>query len=290
MKKITAALLIAITTMGMISCNSGKSGDSYVLKMRLNKGDKFGQDMKMDMDMNITAMGMTKDMKMGMNIGADFEVLDSTAAGKDLKITYTKSEMKMNMGGDPSTSAITDSIMNESGKMLVGKSVVFTVADNKITDVKGMDQMVSADSLNPATRQAMSKMFSKDNLNSMFGMMFSIYPNKPVKEGDTWTADNTVDMNGMKMNIKANYKLIKVTNGIAEIAVDGTVDSKGSMEQSGMNIDMDMKGTQKGTMNLKVADGYLKDGKYTMDIDATMNMMGQKMPMKMKAAYTMTGK
>ncbi|MEI9809673.1 MAG: hypothetical protein WDO16_18420 [Bacteroidota bacterium] len=29
----------------------------------------------------------------------------------------------------------------------------------------------------------MKKMFSKDQLNSMFGIMFQVYPDKPVKVG-----------------------------------------------------------------------------------------------------------
>ncbi len=61
------------------------------------------------------------------------------------------------------------------------------------------------------------------------------------------------------------------------------------MEQGGMKIDMDMRGEQKGKINVGLADGYLKDSQITMDLNADMNIMGQKVPMTMKASYLIKG-
>ena len=290
MKKITAAaLLAAITIFSFTGCNSnGKSADGYVLKMRMNKGDKFSQDYNMDMDMSINMAGMSKDVKMKVAADIDFNVLDSSTAGKQMKITYTKMSMSMDMGM-PSVTAMTDSMMKKTSDGIVGKSVILTLAGNKVTDVQGMDSIIAAQQSDSLTRQTMEKMFSKDNFNNMFGMMFSLYPDHPVKEGDTWTGENKMDMNGVNMNVKTKYTLIRVKDGIAEVGVDGTIDSKGTMVQKGMSMDMDMTGTQKGKMNVKLADGYLQSGNYDMDIDASMSMMGQKIPMKMKASYTLKG-
>ena len=281
------ALLFAAAAFFMGSCNSHGGGDGYMLKMRLNKGDKFSQAMTMDMDMNMTVMGMQKNVKMKMDVGTDFEVLDSNAAGKQLKITYNNMAMHMDMG--MGNNAMMDSLMNKSTGAIVGKSVVVTFAGNKVTDVKGFEEVMAANTSDSATRQMMTKMFSKDNFNSMFGMMFGLYPNKPVNEGDSWTTVNSMDISGMNMGVNTKYTLLSVKDDIAQLAVDGTVDSKGTMKQGAVNMDMDMKGTQKGKLNVKVSSGYLQAGNYDMDITADMNVMGQKMPMKMKATYTLKG-
>ena len=281
------ALLFAAAAFLMLSCNSHGGSDGYTLKMRLNKGDKFSQAMTMDMDMNMTVMGMQKDVKMKMDVGTDFEVLDSTAAGKDLKITYNK--MVMHMDAGMGNNAMMDSLMNKSTGAVVGKSVVVTFAGNKVTDVKGFDELMAGNTSDSTTRKMMEKMFSKDNFNSMFGMMFGLYPNKPVKEGESWSTVNNMDISGMNMGVNTKYTLLGVKDNIAEIGVDGTVDSKGTMKQGAVNMDMDMKGTQKGKLNVKLSDGYLQTGTYDMDITADMNVMGQKMPMKMKATYTLKG-
>lgn len=280
-KLLTALCLVVMTGLVITSCNSKGGGDAYTLKMRLNKGDKFAQNMQMDMTTSVTMAGMSKDVKMKMNVGADFEVMDSAATGKQLKITYTDMQMKMDMGM-PSAGDMMDSIMNEQRKAIVGKSIVVTIAGNKITDVSGMENIMN-DSVNPNVKAAMDKVFSKDQLNSMFGMMLNLYPEKPVKVGDTWNAENTMDLSGMKMTVKNTYKLLGVKDGVAEIGVDGTIDTQGTMAQGGMEMKMDMKGTQKGSMNAGVADGYIKNGQYDMDVTANMDVMGQKVPMKLKA-------
>jgi len=56
-----------------------------------------------------------------------------------------------------------------------------------------------------------------------------------------------------------------------------------------MKIQMDMKGGQKGNMVVNMADGYLKTSSYKMDLDADMNMMGQKLSMTMNADYGVSG-
>lgn len=286
MKKIIPALILAFVSLCFVSCNSGKSSDSYLLKMRLAKGDKFSQNIVTDMNMNLTGMGMTKDMKMKMEIGTDFKVLDSSTAGKDLQMTYTKMNMTMDMG-NPATKAMTDSVMKKNSSEIIGKSVTITLANNKVTDVKGFDKLNDSTS---ASGQMAAKMFTKESVNSMFGMMFSIYPNKSVKIGDTWKAENQVDVNGISTTVLSTYKLLDVKDAIAEISVDGTIQSTAKMTGTGQNIDMTMSGDQKGKMYVTVSTGYLDHGQLNMNITAMMEMMGQKMPMKIKATYSLSGK
>jgi hypothetical protein len=52
---------------------------------------------------------------------------------------------------------------------------------------------------------------------------------------------------------------------------------------------MDMDGDQNGQMNIGLKDGYLLDSDYKMDLKANMNVMGQKVPMTIKAKYMMKG-
>ncbi len=43
-------------------------------------------------------------------------------------------------------------------------------------------------------------------------------------------------------------------------------------------------------MFVKLSDGYLKNANYNMDIDANINVMQQKILIKLKAVYTITGR
>ena len=120
--------------------------------------------------------------------------------------------------------------------------------------------------------------------------MFSMYPDKPVRVGETWTAKTKVNVANIDMKVNIKYTLVGVKNGMADIDVDGIIDGKGQMAQAGNAIDIAMSGNQKGMITIKMDDGYLQNGSYKMNIKADMEMMGQKIPMTMKADYTLSNK
>jgi hypothetical protein len=291
MKRILLALVTCILVLSFFTaCNSGGSGEAYTIKMRLKPGDTFTHDIQMNMSTGMTMMGQTMDMKMKMDMGSKFEVMNGDTAGKELKMTYTKAHMSMDMGMKGID--MPDSLLNKANNNIIGKSITIKLSpNNEITEVNGLNEMFTSDStMDPATKEMIEKMFSKDQLNNLYGMMFSMYPSKPVRVGDTWDAETKVNVANIDMKIKIKYKLVAVKNGLADIDVDGVINGKGNMNQKGVSMDMDMKGSQKGTLTVKLEDGYLQSGNYKMDVKADMQVMGQKIPMTIKGDYVLTGK
>jgi hypothetical protein len=197
----------------------------------------------------------------------------------------------MDMGNKMQSAINTDSIMDASVQKVVGKSVVLELSPaNEITAVKGFDSLMQNNAADEASRQMIEKMFSKDQMSNLFGLMFSMYPNKPVKIGETWNAKTKANIASIDMMINIKYTLVGVKNGLADIDVDGIIDGKGEMKQQGMAISIAMSGSQKGMLTIKMDDGYLQNGSYKMDIKAGMEMMGQKIPMTIKADYFLNNK
>ena len=283
---------IFISIVLFAACNSGLSGEAHTIKMRLNKGDTFNHTIKMNMLMNTAVMGQSVNMNMKMESANSFEVMNADSLNKELKMTYNNLHMSMDMGKLNQAAVNTDSIMNSSTKGVIGKSVVFMLSkDNEIISTSGFDSLMTNESQSEASRQMIKKMFSKEQLNNLFGMMFSMYPGKPVKVGESWTSKTVVNIADIDMKVNVKYTLIGVKNGLADIDVDGVIDGKGEMNKSsGVPLEIAMSGTQKGTMTIKMTDGYLQNGAYKMDIKADMVVMGQKIPMTMKADYTLNGK
>lgn len=277
---------ILLSFLFLVACKSGPSGEAYTLKMRLASGDNFKQEVKTDMEMNMAGFAM----KMKMDAETNFDVLQSDTMGKQLKLTYTKMNMTMDMG-EMNRAVNSDSMVNESVKKIIGKSVVLTLSpENEITNVLGYDSLMNSDEFNPVTKQLFEKTFSKEQLNSMFGMVFSMYPPKPVRIGETWTAMSKFNIVNIDMGMKFKYKLLNVKDGVAEVSVDGKFDGDGNMKQAGIDAGMNMKGTQTGRMLIKQNDGYLKAGTYTVNISGDVNVMGQKLPINMKGNSELTGK
>lgn len=238
--------------------------------------------------MNMAALGM--DMKTNMDVATSLKVTGSGASGKELKMTYDNMHMSMDMG-KLNQGVNMDSILNRSYSHMLGKSVLFTLSPaNEITEVKGFDSILINKDESPATKQMLEKMFSKEQMNSLFGMMFSMYPAKPVHVGESWVSATTVTVSNIEMKVNITYKLMGVKNGIADIDVDGKIDGKGKMEQGGANIEMTMNGSQKGMITIKLEDGNLESGNYKMTVKTEMEMMGQKVPMNLTAEYFLNGK
>ncbi|MEI9809672.1 MAG: hypothetical protein WDO16_18415 [Bacteroidota bacterium] len=119
---------ICMAAVLLSSCKQkGGSGEAYTLKMRLSKGDKFGQEMDMDMKMQFEMMGQNMSMNMNMLSGTAFEVTGAAAEAKELTLTYTKMNMSMEMkGADGKTQKMGD---QNAGEKIIGKKVVMKIND-----------------------------------------------------------------------------------------------------------------------------------------------------------------
>ncbi len=180
--------------------------------------------------------------------------------------------------------------MKKQSAMIVGKSMLITLdKTNKVIDVQGMDSLTST-GMPEESKKMIEKMFSKEQVNSMWGMMFSMYPDKAVAVGDKWNRNITIDVAGLEMEIKYTYTLTDVKDNVAFLKVDGVIDSKGKMKNLPVEIEAIMKGKQSGTLSIGVDNGYIKNADYTMDLNAEMELMGKKMPMKMTGVYKLKGK
>lgn len=291
MKKILFSLSVLLSIVCLSACNSGGSaggsGESYTIKMRLNEGDQFNNNVIMDMDMTASIVNM----KMKMAFDTRFDVLKPTDSGKVVKLTYTKAEAHMDMGNLGQMGNSTDSILKSTYDRIVGKSIEMVLApDNRITSVRGFDSLVTSIGDDEMSRETIQKMFSQEQLNSNFGMYFNLYPQKPVKIGESWTSETKMNVANIDMSVKVKYTLVSVKNGLAEIDVNGEIGGDGNMSKSGMSMSMKMSGSQKGSMTVNLADGYLQKGGYKMDIKADMETMGQKIPMTISADYRVSGK
>lgn len=101
-------------------------------------------------------------------------------------------------------------------------------------------------------------------------------PAKAVKPGDTWT-----DSSGTVATLKTVtvYTLKSLTADGAQVSFTGTLSKSGTIEQNGMEIQMDMTGTTKGDAVYDAASGLLKNTTTSSDIKGSLGIMGQNAPL-----------
>lgn len=298
-------IAIAAAALLLVSCGGKKdnkpgtpsgagSGEAVNLKLNVKPGDNFDQKMVMNMNMHTEATGQKVDMKMGFDAAMNFAVMAAdTTGGAKLKMTYTSADGSMDMGaaGGAMGDKIND-LMSKAMKAMTGESLVMNIdKSGKPSDPLNYEEFKERlikkfDSLGlpSGSGEKMTESLGKKNLANNMQMMFNIYPDKPVKPGDSWTTETIQDMNNISMKIKNEYTLDKVEGGTAYITVKGTAASDGVETEGGGKL-MDMKINQSGDMEMNVGMGTIKKMKMKMEMEATVEAMGTKMPMKMDAKF-----
>jgi hypothetical protein len=112
-------------------------------------------------------------------------------------------------------------------------------------------------------------------------------PTKSVKPGDTWT-----DSIGSAATVKSvtTYTLKGITPEGVQVSFTGTVAKSGTIEQNGMEIQMDIAGTVKGEATYETNTGLLVKNSSVTDITGTMTVMGQNAPIAMNMKATTVAK
>jgi hypothetical protein len=138
--------------------------------------------------------------------------------------------------------------------------------------------------------KSMEQFYDKGQLQGMLGTMFAVYTNEPVQTGSSWTKETSTVLNDVKTKMKTKYTLVAVKDGMAEIKMEGEMTGAGVTSESGAKAEVEMDGKQTGTMSLQLDNGHVKSSETKMEMEGKVKTAGFKIPMKMKAVYTIIGK
>ncbi len=272
----------------------------YVLKQNYPVGKKY--DYSLISNQNISQKIGATSVKIIQDIGTDYTFLvDSQLNGdKNIRATYNRIYMKSVAGGNSMAfdSDIPDSTKNNPFSGVKGATFNMVFAPNgEIKAVKGIDQMISkmAEGMTNDTSQikqiktSLAQQFNVDMIKQTMESSFKIYPNQPVKIGDSWTVDTKTHIS-MPIETTTKYTLKEVKDGIATLNVNGTLLSSGSFETMGNKIETDLKGTNAGDIQLEIETGLVMNSHLRIDMFGTMKSMGQHIDFEMAGINKIIGK
>lgn len=200
------------------------SNESVQLKFNMPKGKTYDFNMVYDMKQEVNA----REMNNHMRFNYDMQVVDEKEKVKTIKTTYKRIDMVMAMGenkmdfsSEKGTSASFDPMQIVSKMLSVIKGKSFTMkVDEKgdISEVDGFEEigqtMVKEMNLPEASKAQMleqfKSQFNDEAVKEMFATAFNIYPDKPVKVGDTW--QRTIKGRDGK-SVVTSYTVQEIKNG-----------------------------------------------------------------------------
>lgn len=283
--KTSAAAMLAAAAL-FTSCKSGDgkgntaaNGGAVELKFNLPEGSKYLYSTDIKQQTSTMGQSMTNNMLMEFT----YDVKAAENNNKQLAVTYTRMKMDMNgmgqtMSYDSNDSAKANPNMKALNNM-IGKSFTTTVAPNgSIVKVEGIEGLA------PAGTPGMDA----EAMKQMMQTSFNIFPDKPVKVGESWTKTSDMNMQMMKMKMDTKYTLKKVDGDKATIEMDGKISTGAGTEVQGMKLDLN--GTQTGTMEVEIATGQAVSGDIKQIIKGKMQAGGQEIPMDVTSEIKITGK
>jgi len=286
MKRIVFAVLFLV---------SGLTIASAQVKLSFNpeKGKKYEYQTEMIQNIKQNVMGQEILTEMEMSTKYLMEIKDKTTQGVTVQYTYNEviyivSNPMMKMGYDSKNPIENPSDMDQMfSKMfskMIGQSITVVFAlDGSVKSLTGMDaigeSMVGAIAdVNPMFAQLgaqMKQQFNDEAMKKMFEQSMKIYPENPVKAGNSWNIENTMMTNIMNTNYTTKYTLKSVSRNMATIAVEGEIEMN-----PGAGMEGKITGTQTGTMTVDTRTGLPITNDVSQNMKGTVSAQGMDIQME----------
>jgi hypothetical protein len=246
-------------------------GASYAQKIAVKKGQQLETTATTKMSMEV----MGQNMDNLSTLTSSVEVKDITDSSYIFSNTVKRMTIKINgMGQDISF----DSDKKEDMDGQMGQALKEQIGAIQEIQVSKQGKVIStkqtADKKPGPDMASMMSMSGDLTQGQPYPILIQL-PAKAVKPGDTWT-----DSSSSAATIKTvtTYTLKSVGAEGALVSFTGTMVKNGTIEQNGMEIQMDITGTVKGDAAYEVGSGLLKTNTSTSDIKGTLGIMGQNAP------------
>lgn len=204
----------------LVACKTASNSASKTLSFNLSTGKSYDYDMQFEMDQSL----MPQSAKMKFATFYSVDVIEDSGNVKTLRGTYRNFKMNANIMGrkmdidteNPDTANYSkENPMGMLSKVFgMIRGITFTMKIDKKGNVlavsgaeKFRDAFLSfADSagmeekeLNEA-RETFSKQFNNETVKHQFSTVFTIFPDKEVKVGDSWEIVTDGDFNSPTKN------------------------------------------------------------------------------------------
>jgi hypothetical protein len=294
--KFFISLLIAL------SLGISSKAQQYDLRLNLTKGQHFTQSMIMNLNMAQSIAG--QDVSIASAIQFDFDqTVKSITKNGDFVIESEYSHIIIDVdlmgqkmfydskGKDSSASDLTNTYATVFGK-IIGKKFTVTISPKgKVTEVKGLKEIMASAakvSSDPAAQKLIGETFDEKKLISNYESSYKIFPDNPVKVGDSWTQQRSVE-SIFPIELNAGYTLKEVNNGIAKIIATGDFNVKNDdVETNGIKMKTDLTGNYDGVYQMDINTGISNTAAISMPVKGTMEVMGLEFPVTVNTSMQTT--
>ena len=314
---LTAVLCLVLMTATFVQAKKAADSEKIDLKLNLQKGQKFGMLMTMDMKVAQSMQGQEMNVSQLMTMGLVSEVLDvNDKEIISMKTTYEtmKGKIESMMGviefdsekpGQDSNNPQAQMIVSMYKAMAGNELVMKMTPKGDVVAIEGFDAMMdkmaegmgaSDPNMAKAMKEMIKNFMNEDKIKQMNNDTMAAFPDGPVGIGDIWYDTMSVDV-GFPMDMDSTYVLKDRKGGVAFLDVIskmdmGDEDSK-LIEMNGMSVNMQMTGGMQGNMEVDEATGWMLRSKTDMQFSGVLKIAasaqipdGMTIPMSISGTIT----
>ncbi|MCX2431731.1 DUF6263 family protein [Pedobacter sp. GR22-10] len=283
----------------LISITAGAQ-KKYVLRQNFPIGKKYDFTLISDQVINQKMAGHS--ISLSQNIGTDylFDIRNGEGQEKNIEVTYKRIFMKSKGMGNQMEMDSEDADTTKENSFRGLKDATFQMVmlpNGTLKSVTGTEQMVNtmvekmkADTLmKTKIKASLSQQFNAEGMKQTLESSLKIYPDQPVKIGDSWTVDTRMQLN-MPVETITRYTLKDVKDNIAFLNINGTLVSKGSFKSMGNTIDTDLTGTNVGDAELDIKTGLILKSHLRMELTGKMQTGGQNIDFELQGINKIMGR
>ncbi len=279
------SLLLLFTLFFIATLAQARQISGYDLK----KGDTFTITSDFDQDITQSIMGQQMEIKQLISTSEKLEVLDVKDGIFTLSSTniFTKQTISSPMGSQTMDSN-GNTQFDAPFKVLKGKTYQFTMNKyGEVLEIMGINELRAtiekeiAGTPLAANLEQLMDTFKEENLKSNLLIRYEIYPTTKVEQ---WTKQKSISLNNMPVDLNSEYLFI----GDDQIMVNSELSISGKGAFNGMQLDMDLSGTNEGMYNLNSETGMSDTSEVTSNLEGSVEAQGMSIPMTILSVTTTT--
>lgn len=277
---------------------------TVLLRYHFTKGEKFLITGSATIEMVQTVMEQETRTNFIIKQTLNCEVVDMKKEGTAVirtnfdKIYFKMVSPQMTMEYDSSKKQSVDNPMARVFEIMMTEPITFEISPlGKVEKIKGMDTILEkfVDSMNiedPAVKKQMHDMMKKtvgDKYDQFSTNNFITFPENPVKVGDTWRANQEIQIIS-PMRLKIEYKLAELKDNIASIESKMTIkpgEESKPVQFGALSMQMDFSGKITGIQKVDIKTGLIVDSSQSYDFSGIMKgTMPQQKEITIPIKYT----
>lgn len=274
MKTKIVSLFIVVL---FLCANTLQAKSKVLLRFNLKKGTTYEMTMTTTSKVEQKMAGQEVKIDQKMVFVLAYKVKD-VLPNKNFLLEYSMPKIMMDMNVNGQKMSFDSSVDDETNPMnaaLKGFDQIHLniemTSTGKVVRVEGIDDYLKKISVNNQLAQTMQMLSNENSFGSFIEQTFNYFPENEIKKEDKWSVSFKMPT-FMELDTKMDFEVASIEKNDVLLNVNSDIKIDSPIEKNGMKIQMNMTGTQNGTMTIDSNDGWIKSSELTQKFDMNMKM------------------